>query len=88
MCEEPFTFDLFLDTSPTPIYTPEGPKKVHRSCMLREVLGGIGHLIAHEYWCEQKHDPDAGLTRRQSALLVRHFYSIVGIPDETPEPSP
>lgn len=52
---------------------------VHRTCQLREVTGGIGHLIAHEYWCLQKHDPDAGLTMRQSGLLVDAYVSIVGV---------
>jgi hypothetical protein len=47
--------------------------------MLREVMGGIGHHIAHEYWCTQHHDPDAGLTRRQSSLLVDAYLNVVGI---------
>lgn len=51
---------------------------VHDDCALREVLGGIGHLVAHEYWCLQRHDPDAGLTYRKSALLVYHWVNIVG----------
>jgi hypothetical protein len=52
---------------------------MHRVCSLRSSVGGIGHLIAHEYWCVQKHDPDAGLTFRQSALLVDEFVTIVGV---------
>ena len=51
----------------------------HRECGLREVMGGIGHLIAHEYWCTQKHDPDAGLSYRHSALLTDAYVHIVGI---------
>lgn len=51
----------------------------HRSCLLRSTLGGIGHLIAHEYWCEQRHDPDAGLTYRQSARLVDAYVQVVGL---------
>lgn len=51
----------------------------HRQCMLREVSGGIGHHIAHPYWCEQMHDPDAGLTRRQSALLADLYVALVGV---------
>lgn len=51
----------------------------HRECMLREVAGGIGHHIAHEYWCLGKHDPDAGLTRRQSSLLVDLYIHLVGV---------
>lgn len=51
----------------------------HDDCSLREVLGGIGHLIAHDYWCKQMHDPNAGLTRHQSALMVRAFVEIMGV---------
>jgi hypothetical protein len=64
-CDEP----LDDDVAPGVVYTPEGPRHQHVECALREVMGGIGHLIAHEYWCIERHDPDAGLTRRQSALL-------------------
>ena len=60
------------------LYTPEGPMQAHRVCMLRDVMGGIGHLIAHEYWCERG-DPDAGLTKYQSAQLVAAYVHIVGI---------
>jgi hypothetical protein len=42
----------------------------HRECSLREVLGGIGHLQNHVYWCSEMHDPNGGRTRRQSALEV------------------
>ena len=52
---------------------------MHRECVLRDALGGIGHLVAHEHWCLQKHDPDAGLTLRQSALLCDAFVAIVGV---------
>jgi hypothetical protein len=51
---------------------------MHRECTLREVMGGIGHLIAHEYWCAYHGDPDAGLTFRQSALLVDLYVHLVG----------
>jgi hypothetical protein len=63
------------------LYTEDGPQQVHRVCMLREVMGGIGHCIAHEYWCVQKDDPDGGLTRYQSARLVDAYYHVVGMPD-------
>lgn len=43
---------------------------VHRECLAREVIGGIGHLEDHEFWCETMHDPDGGRTYRQSALEV------------------
>lgn len=55
------------------------PLNAHYQCLLRETLGGIGHLIAHKYWCLQKHDPDAGLTYRQSALLTDAFVNVAGI---------
>jgi hypothetical protein len=48
----------------------------HRECMLREVLGGIGHHIAHEYWCKQRHDPDAGFTYRESAQMVYAIFHV------------
>lgn len=52
----------------------------HHCCSLREVMGGIGHLIAHDYWCgDPRHDPDAGLTYHQSAKLVSEFVSILGV---------
>lgn len=82
MCEEPVTEGG--DISPTSLFTPEGLRVAHRSCMLREVMGGIGHLIAHEWWCVQHHDPDAGLTRRQSALLVDVYCAIVGVEPAAP----
>lgn len=52
---------------------------VHRECGLRDVVGGIGHLLDHELWCIARDDPDAGLTYRQSALLVAAYEEIVGI---------
>jgi len=55
---------------------------VHNECQLREALGGIGHLIAHDYWCLQMHDPDAGLTSRQSAKLAVKWFEVVGLPTE------
>jgi hypothetical protein len=80
-----------------PVGTEEGRRLTHRECSLREVTGGIGHLIAHEYWCgAPRHDPDAGLTRRQSSLLVARWFEVVG-PDavdravwvqDEPEPEP
>lgn len=47
----------------------------HEECALREVIGGIGHLLNHEYWCIKMHDPDAGLTYRESAKLAWTHYS-------------
>ena len=51
----------------------------HHECSLREVMGGIGHQIAHEYWCKQRHDPNAGLTHRQSAQMVMALVDVLGI---------
>lgn len=55
-----------------------GVRTNHRECALREVLGGIGHQIAHDYWCTKMHDPDAGLTHYQSARLVALMYDMMG----------
>lgn len=42
----------------------------HKECGYRSVMGGIGHHIDHARYCRSDLGPDAGLTRRQSALLV------------------
>lgn len=60
------------DRSPTNLVT-------HRECGLREVLGGIGHLIDHPHFCGTRHDPDAGLTYRESALLVALWVRLKGV---------
>jgi hypothetical protein len=47
---------------------------VHRECAFRAVIGGIGHQIDHQRYCQSDLGPDAGLTYRQSAWLVwRHL---------------
>jgi hypothetical protein len=74
-CEEP----LHGNVSSTPIHTEEGRREVHIECALRQVIGGIGHLVAHEYWCVLQHDPDAGLSYRQSALLTHRFVELLGV---------
>ena len=80
MCGEPIPDVEPADPDPVfTLFTEDGPRSAHRECGLREVLGGIGHLIAHEYWCLQHHDPDAGLTYRQSALLVDAYVGIMGV---------
>lgn len=63
---------------PVLVPAPVRPLIAHRECLLREVVGGIGHLIAHDYWCTERHDPDAGLTYRQSAKLVDAYVATVG----------
>ena len=50
----------------------------HRECLMREALGGIGHHLGHEYWCSIRRDPDAGLTRHQSAVLVLTLMELLG----------
>ena len=72
MCGEPVVGDG------VPIHTLEGLRTQHRECALREVLGGIGHHIAHEWWCEIHHDPDAGFTPHESALMVAFMYELMG----------
>lgn len=42
----------------------------HRECSLRSAMGGIGHLLDHEAFCGSELGPDAGLSFRESALLV------------------
>ena len=75
-CDEPLHGDVAAGT----IGTMEGPRHGHWQCALREVIGGIGHLIAHSFWClGNMKDPDAGLTRRQSALLVAEYVRVVGV---------
>jgi hypothetical protein len=71
--------ERIVDMDTAPMGTPEGPGTCHRACVLRAVTGGIGHLIAHDYWCTQMGDPDAGLTPRQSALLVDEYVNVVGL---------
>jgi len=67
------------DTAEWPIGTSDGPRQAHRQCMLRSTLGGIGHLIAHPYWCTEHNDPDAGLSYRHSAQLVEAYVHIIGV---------
>jgi hypothetical protein len=57
----------------------DGPAPMHRECSLRSVRGGIGHLTDHAYWCGQKHDPDGGLSRRESALRVWNWVIDYGL---------
>jgi hypothetical protein len=53
---------------------------VHRECSLRSVMGGIGHLQNHLTWCLERHDPDAGFSYRQSALMVWDWIADHGFP--------
>lgn len=56
----------------------------HRECSLRNVLGGIGHLVDHGRWCKTE-GSDAGLTRRQSALLAWEFFERTQLRKPDPE---
>lgn len=53
---------------------------VHRECSLRAVVGGIGHLENHDYWCGKMHDPDGGRSYRASSVMVWHWVQVRGIP--------
>ena len=76
MCDEDV---VVADPAQRTVFDPDGnPVAVHPECMLREVVGGIGHRIAHPYWCTEHGDPDAGLTRRQSAKLTELYITLVG----------
>jgi hypothetical protein len=77
LCDEPVGSDRGEQAT---LYTEDGPRQTHRVCMLREVMGGIGHLIAHDYWCTERGDPDGGLTRYQSARLADTYFRVVGNP--------
>lgn len=83
LCGEEAAHDNFVRTIGSMTKTGPEIRWAHDDCMLREVLGGIGHIVAHEYWCTQRHDPDAGLTYRQSALLVYQWTKIVGVQTTT-----
>jgi hypothetical protein len=69
LCDEPI-----LEGEPlSPTIMP-----MHQECGLREVLGGIGHLLDHEHFCVRGRDPDGGFTYRQSARFVMMWVEIYG----------
>ena len=71
-CDEPITrYDAWVPLNPA--------QYSHHECSLRSALGGIGHQIAHDHWCQVMHDPDAGLTYRQSAKLVSAMVDVLGV---------
>jgi len=51
----------------------------HRECALRNVMGGIGHLLDHAHFCGGELGPDAGLDRRTSSLLVDVWIHRLGV---------
>jgi hypothetical protein len=63
-----------------PLWGVNGMRQyAHRECLLRTVMGGIGHLEDHAYWCVEMHDPDGGRTRWQSALEVDAWIAAHGV---------
>lgn len=74
-----------LCEDPEPVLELEAGESVvdgrlaHRSCLLRVVLGGIGHLEDHAYWCRQVGDPDGGRSRRQSGIEVAAWVEEHGV---------
>lgn len=50
---------------------------VHKECMFRVVVGGIGHHENHQYWCVEMGDPDGGRTYRQSAIEVWQLREVI-----------
>lgn len=50
----------------------------HRACALQDVLGPVGHLLDHRYWCVVVGDPSAGLQSRESALCVLALVEMFG----------
>jgi hypothetical protein len=72
LCEEPI--------GPTEDAQPCQPGRAHRECLLRAVVGGIGHHEDHVHWCGVLGDPDGGRTYRQSALEVDALIRRSGLP--------
>lgn len=70
LCDEPIAPDE--DTRPMG-GVPSG--MAHRECLLRAVVGGIGHHEDHALWCEERGDPDGGRTYRDSARAVDALYA-------------
>lgn len=69
LCKEPVTSDA----------VPAIDMRVHAACLLRSVMGGIGHLLDHDHFCTGLGDPDAGLSYYVSARLVQTYTSAVGV---------
>lgn len=62
---------------------PEGadidPQRVHRECLLANVIGPLGHHLDHEFWCRNMADPNAGLGARQANLKVATLVDRYGL---------
>jgi hypothetical protein len=52
----------------------------HRECGLRGVMGGIGHIVDHEFFCHGPLGTDAGLSYRASAMLVWNAHVMKRVP--------
>jgi hypothetical protein len=68
----------------------DSSEPMHRECLLRSALGGIGHLLDHRHWCLLNNDTDAGLGRRDSARCVEALvrrYGVEAVVDETFPPT-
>jgi hypothetical protein len=72
-CSEGFTQDDIRHDDGRLFFFNGMMRLAHRSCGLRMALGGIGHLTHHAYWCKEKHDPDMGLSYRESSLRVNRW---------------
>ena len=70
LCDEPVTAEQSADPGAQRLDGLGGYRVAHRECLLRDVMGGIGHLENHAFWCIEADDPDAGRTLRQSAIEV------------------
>lgn len=79
LCEEPVTAEQARDPRAQCIGGLGENRIAHRECLLRDVMGGIGHVLDHGYWCGLMHDTDGGRTPRQSALEVDEWVSKHGV---------
>lgn len=59
-----------------------GTKMAHQECVLRSVVGGIGHILDHEFWCLTIGDTDMELGYRESALRVAAWVNEHGAPSQ------
>ena len=79
LCEEPIEEWDVMESMGFSTEKFTGMAYVHSECVMRSVLGGIGHHENHAYWCKEMGDPDGGRTLRQSAREVAVMVRKVGI---------
>lgn len=53
--------------------------KVHRECMLANVIGPLGHHLDHDFWCLNMDDPNCGRGTRQANLDLAALVARYGI---------